>query len=223
MPEAVRRSLPNGLTMLRLVLAAAFFATLNAYRYPDENVVWAHIAVWLFVLAAVTDAFDGYLARKWDATSTFGRIMDPFCDKVLVLGGFIYMAGPRFLVPQWVEEGSFFTMATGIYPWMVAVMLARELLVTGFRGEAEAMGVSFGSNWWGKWKMILQSITIPTVIFFAITFKTGEDRALSIAAKWFCYVLVYLTVIVTIVSGLPYVLRLRQIVAKRDNTNDAGS
>jgi CDP-diacylglycerol--glycerol-3-phosphate 3-phosphatidyltransferase len=223
MPEAVRRSLPNGLTMLRLVLAAAFFATLNAYRYPSENVVWAHIAVWLFVLAAVTDAFDGYLARKWDVTSTFGRIMDPFCDKVLVLGGFIYMAGPRFLVPQWVEEGSFFTMATGIYPWMVAVILARELLVTGFRGQAEAMGVSFGSNWWGKWKMILQSITVPTVIFFAITFKTGEDRTISIAAKWFCYVLVYVTVIVTIVSGLPYVLRLRQIVAKRGDTNDAGS
>jgi CDP-diacylglycerol--glycerol-3-phosphate 3-phosphatidyltransferase len=222
MPEAVRRSLPNSLTMLRLVLAAAFFATLNAYRYPDENVVWAHIAVWLFVLAAVTDSLDGYLARKWDATSTFGRIMDPFCDKVLVLGGFIYMAGPRFLVPQWVEEGSFFTMATGVYPWMVAVMLARELLVTGFRGEAEAMGVSFGSSWWGKWKMILQSITVPTVIFFAITFKTGEDRTYSIAAKWFCYVLVYVTVIVTIVSGLPYVLRLRQIVDKRGNTNDPG-
>jgi CDP-diacylglycerol--glycerol-3-phosphate 3-phosphatidyltransferase len=223
MPETVRRSLPNGLTMLRLVLAAAFFATLNAYRYPSDNVVWAHISVWLFILAAVTDSLDGYLARKWDVTSTFGRIMDPFCDKVLILGGFIYMAGPRFLVPQWVEEGSFFTMATGVYPWMVAVMLARELLVTGFRGEAEAMGVSFASNWWGKWKMILQSITIPTVIFFAITFKTGEDRTISIAAKWFCYVLVYLTVVVTIVSGLPYVLRLRQIVAKRGDTNDAGS
>jgi CDP-diacylglycerol--glycerol-3-phosphate 3-phosphatidyltransferase len=207
--------------MLRLVLAVAFFASLNAYRYPSENVVWAHVAVWLFVLAAVTDSLDGYLARKWDATSTFGRIMDPFCDKVLVLGAFIYMAGPRFLVPQWVqEEHSFFTMATGVYPWMVAVILARELLVTGFRGEAEAMGVSFGSNWWGKWKMILQSITIPTVIFLAITFKTGEDRTISIAAKWFCYVLGYLTVIVTIVSGLPYVLRLRQVVAKRGDTND---
>ena len=223
MPEAVRRSLPNSLTMLRLVLAAAFFATLNAYRYPSENVVWAHIAVWLFILAAITDSLDGYLARKWDVTSTFGRIMDPFCDKVLILGGFIYMAGPRFLVPQWVEEDTFYTMATGVYPWMVAVMLARELLVTGFRGQAEAMGVSFGSNWWGKWKMILQSTTVPTVIFFAITFKTGEDRTISIAAKWFCYVLVYVTVIVTIVSGLPYVLRLRRIMANRDNTNDAGS
>ncbi|MHC4129510.1 MAG: CDP-alcohol phosphatidyltransferase family protein [Planctomycetota bacterium] len=223
MPELVRRSLPNSLTMLRLVLAAAFFAALNAYRYPDENVVWAHIAVWLFILAAITDSLDGYLARKWDVTSTFGRIMDPFCDKVLILGGFIYMAGPRFVVPEWVQEGDFWTMATGVYPWMVAVMLARELLVTGFRGEAEAMGVSFGSNWWGKWKMILQSITIPTVIFFAITFKTGEDRTISIAAKWFCYVLVYVTVIVTIVSGLPYVLRLRQVLATRGDTTGTGS
>ena len=223
MPETVRRSLPNGLTMLRLVLAAAFFATLNAYRYPDQNVVWAHIAVWLFILAAITDSLDGYLARKWEVSSTFGRIMDPFCDKVLVLGGFIYMASPRFLVPQWVEEGSFFTMATGIYPWMVAVILARELLVTGFRGEAEAMGVSFASNWFGKAKMILQSITIPTVIFFAITFKTGEDRTISLAARWFCYVLVYVTVIVTIVSGLPYVVRLRQITDQRKDTADADS
>jgi hypothetical protein len=71
--------------------------------------------------------------------------------------------------------------------------------------------------------MILQSITIPTVIFFAITFKTGEDRTISIAAKWFCYVLVYVTVIVTIVSGLPYVLRLRQVLATRGDTTGTGS
>jgi CDP-diacylglycerol--glycerol-3-phosphate 3-phosphatidyltransferase len=209
--------------MLRLVLAAAFFGTLNAYRYPDHNVLWAHIAVWLFILAAVTDALDGYLARKWEVTSVFGRIMDPFCDKVLVLGGFIYMAGPRFVVPEWVEQGDFWTMATGVYPWMVAVILARELLVTGFRGEAESMGVSFASNWFGKWKMILQSITIPTVIFFAITFKTGDDGTLSVVARWFCYALVYVTVGVTILSGLPYVLRLRQIVDTRKNTTDAAS
>jgi CDP-diacylglycerol--glycerol-3-phosphate 3-phosphatidyltransferase len=223
MTESVRRSLPNGLTMLRLVLAAAFFAALNTYRYPDQNVVWAHISVWLFILAAVTDSLDGYLARKWEATSTFGRIMDPFCDKVLILGGFIYMAGPRFLVPEWVEEGSFFTMATGVYPWMVAVILARELLVTGFRGEAEAMGVSFAASWSGKWKMILQSIAIPTVIFFTITFETGQDRPISLAARWFCYVLVYFTVIVTILSGLPYIFRLRKVMATRSETTGADS
>ena len=213
MNDAVRRSLPNALTMLRLVLAAAFFATLNVYRYPDHNTVWANVAIVLFVLAAITDAYDGYFARKWHVESVFGRIMDPFCDKVLVLGAFIYLAGPRFIVRDWVEEGSFFTMATGVYPWMVVVVLARELLVTGFRGEAESMGVSFASNWFGKAKMILQSICIPLVILLAVNFKTGGDSTLSVVARWICYVVVYLMVIVTILSGLPYATRLRHIGA----------
>ena len=211
MADSVRRRLPNGLTMLRLVLAAAFFGTLNAYRYPDHNTIWANVAVVFFVMAAITDALDGYLARKWHVESTFGRIMDPFCDKVLVLGAFIYLAGPRFIVGEWVEEGSFFTMATGVYPWMVVIVLARELLVTGFRGEAESMGVSFGSSWFGKWKMILQSISIPLVIVLTVNFKTGGGETLSVVARWVCYVVVYATVIVTILSGLPYVTRLRQL------------
>ncbi len=130
--------LPNALTVLRLVLAAGFFAALNAYRYPDQGVPWANIAIVLFILAAVTDALDGALARRWEVISTFGRIMDPFCDKVLILGAFIYLAGPRFVDPDWVAEGSFFTMTTGVYPWMVVVLLARELLVTGIRGVVEA-------------------------------------------------------------------------------------
>ncbi len=213
MNDAVRRSLPNALTMLRLVLAAAFFGTLNAYRYPDHNTVWANVAIVLFVVAAITDAYDGYFARKWHVESVFGRIMDPFCDKVLVLGAFIYLAGPRFIVREWVDEGSFFTMATGVYPWMVVVVLARELLVTGFRGEAESMGVSFASNWFGKAKMILQSICIPLVILLAVNFKTGGDGTWNIAARWTCYVVVYLMVIVTILSGLPYVTRLRRLGA----------
>ena len=216
MNDAVRRSLPNALTMLRLVLAAAFFGSLNVYRYPDHNTVWANVAIVLFVLAAITDAYDGYFARKWHVESVFGRIMDPFCDKILVLGAFIYLAGPRFIVVEWVDEGSFFTMATGVYPWMVVVVLARELLVTGFRGEAESMGVSFASNWFGKAKMILQSICIPLVILLTVNFKTGGDGTLSVVARWICYVVVYLMVIVTILSGLPYATRLRRIGADRD-------
>ena len=221
MADPLRRSLPNGLTMMRLVLAAAFFGTLNAYRYPDHHTLWANIAVGLFILAAVTDALDGYLARKWKVESTFGRIMDPFCDKVLVLGAFIYMAGPRFVVPEWVQEDKFFTMATGVYPWMVAVILARELLVTGFRGEAESMGVSFAANWWGKWKMILQSTAIPVVVFLTVTFKTGASDRLSVTALWACYVVVYATVIVTILSALPYLGRLPGIRAA-GTSPDAG-
>jgi phosphatidylglycerophosphate synthase len=156
---------------------------------------------------------DGWLARRWGAVSVFGRIMDPFCDKVLVLGAFIYLAGPRFVVPEWVERGEFFTMSTGVYPWMVAVILARELLVTGFRGEAESRGVSFASNWWGKWKMILQSIAIPIVIVLAANFKTGAPDPLGVVARWACYAVVYATVIVTIGSALPYVFGYRRVIA----------
>ena len=213
MPDPIRRSLPNALTLLRLVLAAGFFATLNAYRYPDENTAWAAVAIGIFIAAAITDALDGHLARKWGVTSKFGRLMDPFCDKVLILGAFIYLASPRFVVNEWVEEPTFFTMATGVYPWMVVVILVRELLVTGVRGVIESMGVSFGAKFSGKLKMILQSVAIPTVLFVVITFKPHEH----IWALRICDVLVYATVIVTVWSGLPYVMGLREIYASRHN------
>jgi phosphatidylglycerophosphate synthase len=215
---AARQNLPNAITVLRLLLAAAFFTALNAYRYPDHNVVWAQVSIVLFVAAALTDALDGYLARKWQVVSTFGRIMDPFCDKVLVMGAFVYLAGPRFVVPEWVESGDFFTMATGVYPWMVVIILARELLVTGIRGVVEAEGVSFGSKLSGKLKMILQSIMIPIVLLLTVNFQTSETEW----ARWTCYVLVYLTVIVTVWSGLPYVTGLRAVLReKRKSATDA--
>lgn len=213
MPDPVRRQLPNALTVLRLILAGGFFAALNAYRYPDQNAIWVYIAIVLFILATFTDALDGHLARKWNVVSTFGRIMDPFCDKVLILGAFIYLAGPRFVVPQWVEAGEFFVMATGVYPWMAVVVLARELLVTGVRGVIEGGGVEFGSLLSGKIKMILQSIVIPIVLLLTVAAKTGSTPW----AMWTCHVLVYVTVIVTVWSGLPYIFGLRRFYTGEGN------
>ncbi len=90
------RQVPNILTVLRLVLAAVFFIVLNQYRYDSgrsESLLLT--AGVIFILAALTDAADGYLARRWHVESTFGRIMDPFCDKVLVIGAFIYLSAFR--------------------------------------------------------------------------------------------------------------------------------
>jgi phosphatidylglycerophosphate synthase len=210
------QQLPNALTVLRAVLAAGFFAALNAYRYPDENVIWGNVAIGLFIAAAITDALDGYLARKWKVESIFGRIMDPFCDKVLILGAFIYLIGPRFLVKSWVEDGSYFTMATAVYPWMVVVILARELLVTGIRGVVESMGLSGASNWSGKAKMILQSIVVPIVLFLVINFRTHQTPW----AMWTCHILVYATLLVTVWSGLPYVTGLRKIMLQQKKSQD---
>ena len=98
MDQAMKRRIPNAITMLRILIAAAFFAVLGGYRFPEQGILYGNVAIALFVLAATTDFIDGYLARKWNVVSMFGRLMDPFCDKVLILGTFIYFAGPRFSV-----------------------------------------------------------------------------------------------------------------------------
>ncbi|MGI9013099.1 MAG: CDP-diacylglycerol--glycerol-3-phosphate 3-phosphatidyltransferase [Phycisphaerales bacterium] len=214
-----RRHFPNALTMLRLVLAVAFFAALNGWRYGGPA-LWANIAIVLFILAAVTDALDGALARRWQVMSDFGRIMDPVCDKILVLGAFIYLAGPRFVMPDLVEQGRILAMAGGIYPWMVVVIIFRELLVTGVRSVAESRGAHFPSNWWGKWKMILQTIAIPAAIFVAANFDPADagNRVIVFARD----VLIWITLVISVVSGVPYITRYIAIQNK-DARNDSGA
>src|SRR2546423_5196051 len=102
-----RRNLPNLLTASRVVIAAAFFGVLTPWRYASspaargEGVdIWLLVAAALFTIAAATDAIDGYLARKWNVVSVFGRVMDPFADKLLVIGGFAFLAGPGFWLPR---------------------------------------------------------------------------------------------------------------------------
>ncbi|MEM1097217.1 MAG: CDP-alcohol phosphatidyltransferase family protein [Planctomycetota bacterium] len=200
-----RKDIPNALTLARLVLAAAFFAVLNGYRFGDadgNDPVLLIVATVLFILAAVTDALDGHLARKWKVESVFGRIIDPFADKILILGAVIYLASPRFLDPAAVEAGSIHTMVSGVYPWMVVVVLARELLVTSIRGVAERMGVDFSAKKLGKWKMILQSVVVPVVLVIAAIDPTREGLAWL---GWLRDLLVYATVLVTVLSGLPYI------------------
>lgn len=204
------RQLPNQLTLLRLVLAAVFFVLLNCYRYGAASPMWLlPVAIVVFIAAAITDTLDGYLARKWHVESKFGRIMDPFCDKVLVIGAFVYLAGPRFVIPDaiGVNNIDFFSMVTGVYPWMVAVILSRELLVTAIRGELEGEGVKFGANVFGKLKMILQSVVIPIVlaIVWLAEIDPGSPGGVGNLLYWVRDVLVYVTVLVTVVSGLPYI------------------
>jgi CDP-diacylglycerol---glycerol-3-phosphate 3-phosphatidyltransferase len=203
------RKIPNMLTMLRAVLACVFFLVLNQYQYvpgaaAKDGPGWAIVAaIVIFIIAAITDALDGYLARRWKVESQFGRIMDPFCDKVLVMGALIYLAGARFVADGEPIHGFFSGhMVSGVYPWMVALILARELLVTGIRGELEAKGMSFGANWWGKIKFIMQAIIVPIVLgIVACDPKASGNEWMAVLRD----VLIYITVIVSVVSGLPYV------------------
>lgn len=211
--DALKKRIPNFVTILRIFIAAAFFAALSGFRFPGHGVLWGNIAIALFVIAATTDFIDGYLARRWDAESMFGRIMDPFCDKVLVLGAFIFYAGPRFSVPEWIAEDHLMTMATGVYPWMVVLLIARELLVTAIRDILESKGYNGGAKWAGKAKMILQSFAVPLVLLLVVNCRPDKHESVMTLIN----ILIWLMLIVTLWSGLPYITGLRHVLRQKSD------
>lgn len=211
-----RTSLPNVLTVSRLAMAALFFAALELARRPIHDEALLLLAAGLFVLGALTDAADGYLARRWNAVSTFGRVMDPVADKVLVVGAFIYLAGPAFLTTIDTPAGPRPSQATSVSPWMVVVILARELIVTSLRAVLEGSGVDFSASWSGKAKMIAQSIAVPSVLVLVSIGSTLSAPADPAALPrppmpdwvvWAIRAIVWTTVAMTLASLVPYVLR----------------
>lgn len=199
-PFPAARHLPNALTVARLVLACAFFVLLALWSpatrdLPDALLIASGA---LFVVAAITDALDGYFARKWRVISRFGRIMDPFADKVLVAGAFIMLAGSNFNTPTSPDAS---LQLSGVLPWMVVVILARELLVTSIRGLLESEGIDCSAGPAGKAKMVLQSVVVPLILVL-LAFDPCPPGS---AARWTIDLAVWLTVGVTVLSGWPYV------------------
>jgi phosphatidylglycerophosphate synthase len=162
------RHVPNALTGLRLLLALVFFAMLSWYQYEGRgDPTFLNIASLIYIVALVTDFLDGYLARKWHVEGAFGRIVDPFVDKILVLGSFIFFAGKNFIIPEIVSGTSMVVRTiTGVAPGIVVILLARELLITSLRGAAESAGESFGAAFSGKLKMGFQSGTILVILLY---------------------------------------------------------
>lgn len=184
------RALPNAITTMRLGVAIAFFAVVsNLPAQPEATSGW--IAVGLFTFAAATDVVDGYLARRWDAVTPFGRVMDPFVDKVLVIGGLILLAGGD-LAPR-----------SGISTWMAILVLGRELLVTSVRAVIESSGGAFPADWAGKVKMLLQSVAIPVALGVASIPSIGQSEPWRNASG----ILTWGMLVATIASALPYIWR----------------
>ena len=204
------RQIPNLITGSRLVLAAAFFTLLAFYQYEGRG----HPAVLLvafiiFVAALISDYLDGYIARKWKVEGAFGRVVDPFADKILVLGSFIFFAGKNFIIPESLEHPTADPMwvktITGVAPWMVILLLARELLVTTLRGLSEGGGQNFGAVWAGKFKMGFQSGTILVILVY-VTFRPWLiDHHWELYARIIRDIGIWGTVIITLYSGVTYV------------------
>lgn len=200
--------IPNALTTLRLIIAVAFFALLAVWTYPTSTLIVkpTHpvapylVAACLFGLAALTDALDGPLARRWQVVSKFGRVMDPFADKILVLGAFVLLAGPNF---SFDVDGPKNIQVSGIKPWMVLVMLSRELLVTTIRSMLESEGKDFSATATGKAKMVVQATAIPLILVLLGITNVSHGTWGRITIDTIAWV----TVVITVISAIPYVSR----------------
>ncbi len=208
------RHVPNALTASRLLLAAVFFTILSFYQHEGRgDPTMLNIAFVIYLVALFTDFLDGYLARRWKVEGAFGRVVDPFVDKVLVLGSFIFFAGTNFIIPETAPHGGpneVVKTISGVVPAMVVVILARELLVTSFRGMSEGTGQAFGAAFSGKLKMVFQSVTILVILVYVNYFdRFARGTTIAEAARVFRDVCSWATIAVTVWSGLLYVQRVR--------------
>jgi len=165
---------PNILTVLRiLMIPVIVVALLNETKEGDV------IAAGLFALAALTDGLDGYIARRHRQETTFGKLMDPLADKLLVTAALISLVSLDRLAA-----------------WVAMVIIAREFAVTGLRSVAAERGVVISASWLGKAKTGLQVAAIIGLIAFEPT-PVGVD------------ILVYAAVAMTVISGADYFLGLK--------------
>ena len=191
---------PNRITALRFVGALVLFAVLARHGEAldtllDRGPATRHfkLAFWLFLAVSLSDVLDGWLARRGNVVTAFGRIADPFVDKVLLLGTMVFLA-----VLPWSRQ---------LFPaWVVVVILAREFLVTGIRGYVESTGGSFPADNFGKAKMFLQCVAVGMALGLAAhEFDSGFERGAERVCRWF----VWATLVTTVGSGLSYVFKAR--------------
>ena len=168
-------NLPNVLTVLR-ILAVPVIVVALLEETPDGDL----LAAIVFALAAVTDGLDGYIARSRDSVTTFGKLVDPLADKLLIVAALVSLVSLGRLAA-----------------WVAMVIIARELAVTALRAVAAERGVVISASWLGKVKTALQVGAV-----FALIIWHPAPLAVD--------VLVYVAVAVTVISGADYFFGLRR-------------
>ncbi len=177
-----KMNLPNKLTVLR-VLAIPLFLF---FLYVTKG-VFRFLPLVIFVAAAVTDAIDGYIARRDNLITDFGKFMDPLADKLLTASAFI----------AFVEIGY-------MSAWVVVLIISREFLVSGFRTLAASKGVTIAANPWGKIKTVFQMILIVVVLF-------NYTGYFAFTNGW-VNPLVAVVVLLTVTSGATYIYENMNVI-----------
>ncbi len=196
-------NLPNQITIARLMVAIVLFVLLGNFELGRTSLHVLDVAAGVFIVAALSDALDGYLARRQNQVTSFGRVLDPFVDKVLVCGSFILFCGPGFVDPDTGRNVS------SVETWMVVLIVGRELLVTGLRGFSESQGDAFGANVFGKAKMVVQSVAVPVVL---LLLARQNPRLRDVSINIIIPIIVWLTIVVTTLSIIAYLIRAKNIL-----------
>ncbi len=187
-------NLPNILTLARI--AAVPVVVILLLFESKSNCFWAAA---VFILAAITDWLDGYLARKWQIVTVLGKFLDPLADKLIVLGALIMLI-PLDRIPAWV----------------VFVVLAREMTVTGLRSIASSEGIVIEASSLGKYKTIFQMVAIPGLIlhyqyywFFGVEFDFLYASFHNAGLLFF-----YISLFLTLWSGGDYLVKFFKVFAR---------
>ena len=182
-------NLPNVLTLMRILAVPVIVVALLG-ETPNGDA----LAAGVFALAAFSDGLDGYIARRRRDITTFGKLMDPLADKLLIVAALVSLVSLGRLAA-----------------WVAMVIIARELAVTGLRAVAVEQGVVIAASWLGKLKTALQVAAV-----FALIIWNPSPLAVD--------VLVYVAVAVTVISGADYFFGLRKRLAmERERRSRAGA
>jgi CDP-diacylglycerol--glycerol-3-phosphate 3-phosphatidyltransferase len=185
--------LPNQLTVLRIILTPLFFGFLLS-----EDILFKQIALGIFLIAAITDWYDGWLARKFNYITNWGRIWDPLADKILTSAGFIA-----------------FVFLGKLELWMVLPVIIRDLIITGIRSWADYKNVAFPTSNYAKWKTFLQMIFLYYLLFVYVGSLTKQIYSINenlfnvLLNDHLIYFTMLIITILTLHSGITYILQNR--------------
>ncbi len=175
-------NLPNKLTILR-VFMIPFFVMALMYE-NGENKYIRLLALAIFALACITDTLDGYIARKYNLITNFGKFMDPLADKLLVSAALICF----------VELGE-------IEAWVVLIVVSREFIISGFRLVASDAGVVIAASIWGKFKTTFQMLSVILIIL-----DMESIRFLTVSS-------IYIMTVLTVISLVDYCYKNRNVIS----------
>ncbi len=196
-------NLPNKLTILRLIMIPIFIAVFYISAIPYNYIISAVI----FLLAAFTDFLDGKIARKYNLVTDLGKFLDPIADKVLVCSALIIMLAPGF------HQTQILPFYAGIF---VAIIIARELIVSGFRMIAASKGMVLAADWSGKIKTFIQDIAI-LVLLIGAQFG-GVYSVVNIIGL----VLLGIATILTIYSGVECLIKNKNVLKEKTAQDENG-